>query len=143
MGQKNKKNKYFPKCLALALGEGDLFPECQLPTLGEGTSSPSALSLALGEGTSSPSALFLALGEGWEPFFIYFLFFLPHFFCEAFQHYLKLLAQIWLTFEFFCYISFGFSFSLIFRHTSNLNYRYMKSYNLAIQKMIFMIFGVY
>jgi hypothetical protein len=28
-------------------------------------------------------------------------------------------------------------------HTSNLNYRYMKTYNLAIQKMIFMKFGVY
>jgi hypothetical protein len=37
--------------------------------------------------------------------------FLPQFFCEAFKHYLKLLAQIWLTFEFFCYISLVFSFS--------------------------------
>jgi hypothetical protein len=72
-----------------------------------------------------------------------FLFFLPQFFCEAFKHYLKLLDQIWLTFEFFCYISLVFPFSWIFRHTSNLNYKYMKLYNLVIQKMIFMIFGVY
>jgi hypothetical protein len=49
-GKTNKKNKYFPECLALALGEGDLFPECELPILGEGTSSPSAFCLALGEG---------------------------------------------------------------------------------------------
>jgi hypothetical protein len=93
-----------------------------------------------------------ALGEG-QPFpecqvprhlgkYLFFLIFLPHYF-EAFKHYLKLLAQIWLTFEFFCYISLVFSFSWIFRHTSNLNYRYMKSYNLAIQKMIFIIFGLY
>jgi hypothetical protein len=74
---------------------------------------------------------------------IYFFCFLPHFFCEAFKHYLKLIAQIWLTFEFFCYISLVFPFSWIFRHTSNLNYMYNKSYNLVIQKMIFMIFGVY
>jgi hypothetical protein len=72
----------------------------------------------------------------------YFFVFLPHFF-EAFPYYLKLLAQIWLTFEFVCYISLVFSFSWIFRHNSNLNYMYMKSYNLAIQKMIFIIFGVY
>jgi hypothetical protein len=80
----------------------------------------------------------MALGE----IFLFFCFFCSNFF-EAFKHYLKLLAQIWLTFEFFCYISLVFSFSWIFRHTSNLNYRYMKSYNLVIQKMIFMIFGVY
>jgi hypothetical protein len=73
----------------------------------------------------------------------FFLFFLPQFFCDAFPHYLRPLAQIWLTFEFVCYISLVFSFSWIFWKSSNLNYMYMKSYNLAIQKMIFMIFGVY
>jgi hypothetical protein len=69
-------------------------------------------------------------------------FFFALIFFEAFKHYFKLLAQIWLSFDFF-YISLVFSFSYIFRHTSILNYRYMKSYNLAIQKMIFIIFGVY
>jgi hypothetical protein len=49
------------------------------------------------------------------------------------------LAYFWI----FYYISLVFSFSQIFRHTSNLNYSYMKSYNLAIKKIIFMIFGVY
>jgi hypothetical protein len=105
-----------------------------------------------GKATSSPSALSLALGEGPLPRvpcprhsgkYLFFLFFLPQFFCEAFKLYLRHLAQIWLTFEVFCYISLVFSFSWIFRKSSNLNYRYMKSYNLAIQKMIFMIFGVY
>jgi hypothetical protein len=75
--------------------------------------------------------------------YLFFLFFLPQFFCDAFPHYLRPLAQIWLTFEFVCYISLVFSFSWIFWKSSNLNYMYMKSYNLAIQKMIFMIFGVY
>jgi hypothetical protein len=42
--------------------------------------------------------------------FLFFCFFLPQFFCEAFKHYLKLLGQIWLTFEFF-YISLVFPFS--------------------------------
>jgi hypothetical protein len=102
-----------------------LFPECR----GQGTR---------GRGPS-PSAGDLALGE----IFIFFLFFLPQFFCDAFPHYLRPLAQIWLTFEFVCYISLVFSFSWIFWKSSNLNYMYVKSYNLAIQKMIFMIFGVY
>jgi hypothetical protein len=114
-----------PSARDKALGEEVAFPECQwLGTRGRGP---------------SPSARDKALGE----MYLFFLFFLPQFFCEAFKYYLKLLAQIWLTFEFFCYISLVFSFSWIFRHTSNLNYRYMKSYNLVIQKMIFMIFGVY
>jgi hypothetical protein len=73
-----------------------------------------------GKVTSSPSALSLALGEGPLPrvpshwhsgkYFVFCLFFAP-IFCEAFKHYLKLLAQIWLTFEFFCYISLVFYFS--------------------------------
>jgi hypothetical protein len=89
-------------CHALALGEGDLFPESQLLALEEGISSPSAPSLVLGEGPL-PRVPTKALGE------LFFIF--PPFFCEAFPHYLKLLAQIWLTFEFFCYISLVFSFS--------------------------------
>jgi hypothetical protein len=81
-----------------------LFPRAEAQHSGK-TSSPSALSLALGEGPL-PRVPTFALGE---PFFI-FLFFCP-IFCEAFPHYLKLIAQIWLTFEFFCYISLVFSFS--------------------------------
>jgi hypothetical protein len=49
------------------------------------------------------------------------------------------LAYFWI----FYYISLVFSFSWIFRHTSNLNCRYIKSYNLAIQKIIFIVLGVY
>jgi hypothetical protein len=80
--------KVFPECHALALGEGDYFPESWLLALGEGTSSLSASSLALGEGPS-PSAFVGTRGT----IFIFFCFFAP-FFCEAFPHYLKLLAQI-------------------------------------------------
>jgi hypothetical protein len=111
LGQKkNKKNKYFPECLALALGEGDLFPEC------------------LVTGTRGN---------------IYFFCFFAPFFLWGLQTLFKTSCPNWLTFEFFCYISLVFPFSWIFRHTSNLNYRYIKSYNLVIKKMIFMIFGVY
>jgi hypothetical protein len=87
------------------------FPECQ----GQGTRGRGHLPRVLGLGTRE----------------IFILFFSPIFF-EAFPHYLKLFAQIWLTFEFVCYISLVFSFSSIFRKSSNLNYMYMKSYNLAI-----------
>jgi hypothetical protein len=83
-----------------------IFLSAVFVALGEGTSSPSTLSLALGEGPLPPSATNSALKE---PFFIFFVF-LPHFVCEAFPHYLILLAQIWLTFEFFCCISLFFSF---------------------------------
>jgi hypothetical protein len=62
--QKNKKNKYFPECLALALGEGDLFPECLVP----GTRGRDLF----------PECLLPGTREGWEPFFI-FLFFCPIF----------------------------------------------------------------
>jgi hypothetical protein len=101
------------------------FPECQ------------------GQGTRGRGHLPWVLGLGTRGNICFFLFFLPQFFCEAFKHYLSLFAQSWLTFEFVCYISLVFSFSWIFRKSSNFNYMYMKSYNLAIQKMIFMIFGVY
>ena len=50
-----------------------------------------------------------ALGEDFV-----FLFFLLHFFCEAFSHYLKLLVQIWDNFDFFLYISLIFFVSLNF-----------------------------
>jgi hypothetical protein len=112
----------FPECHTLALGEACLFPEC--------------LTMALGEGS-----LPRVLGQGTRELLFFFKFFCP-IFCEAFPHYLKLLAQIWGNFKFFRYISLVFV-SLNFFHTSNLNYRCMKSYNLVIQKMIFMIFGVY
>jgi hypothetical protein len=103
-GKKTKTKNISPSAVFVAVGEADLFPESRLPTLGEGTSSTSALSLALGEGPL-PRVPTFAIGE---PFFI-FCFFAP-FFCEAFPHYLKLLAQIWLTFKFFCYISLFFLF---------------------------------
>ena len=38
-----------------------------------------------------------ALGEE----FLFFLFFVHNFFCEAFPHYLKLPIQIWDNFDFF------------------------------------------
>jgi hypothetical protein len=76
-----------------------------------------------------------------EPISFFFSFFAPSF-CDAFLHYSKLFAQIWSNFKFFSYISWVFCFVEFF-HTSNLNYRCMKSCNLAIQKMIFMTFGVY
>ena len=44
----------------------------------------------------------------------FFFVFLPHFFCEAFLHYLKLLVQIWDNFDFFWYISLIFFVSLNF-----------------------------
>jgi hypothetical protein len=98
-----------------------------------------------------PERLFLALGEGSLPrvsrestqgnIFIFLVF--CSIFYDALPHYLKLFAQVWLNFEFFRYILLFFSFSRIFWDTSNLNYRYMKSYNLTIQKMVFMTFDVY
>jgi hypothetical protein len=91
MGQKNKK-KYFPECQ----GQG---------TRGRGPS-PSARVKALGE-----EALPRVLGTWHSGKYLFFLFFLPQFFCDAFPHYLRPLAQIWLTFEFVCYISLVFSFS--------------------------------
>jgi hypothetical protein len=49
-----------------------------------------------------------------------------------------------LTYFWICLLYFvSFFFFLNFLENSNLNYMYMKSYNLAIQKMIFIIFGVY
>jgi hypothetical protein len=91
--KKTKKINISPSVMFVALGEGYLFPECLVPGTRGRASSPSALSLALGET------------------FLYFCFFLPQFFCEAFKHYLKLLGQTWITFEFFCYISLVFLFS--------------------------------
>jgi hypothetical protein len=123
-GQHHFKKKFpraFPECLNIALREASLFPECS--------------SLAIWEG--SLPRYDEALGE---PIFL-FGFFAP-FFCEAFLNYLKVFAQIWSNFKFFSYISLVFCFVEFF-HTSNLNYRCMKWYNLAFQKMIFLTFGVY
>ena len=72
-----------------------VFPECPVLALGKGAL-PRVPGKALGE------EIFL------------FLFFLPHFFCEAFPHYLKLHVQIWDKFDFFCYISLVFFVSLNF-----------------------------
>jgi hypothetical protein len=123
--KKTKKNKYFTECHVC--GTRGRLPLPRVPC-----------------SRHSGKSLFPeCLVTGTRGNIFVFLFFLPQFFCEAFKHYLKLLGQTWITFEFFCYISLVFLFSWIFRHTSNLNYRYIKSYNLVIQKMIFMIFGVY
>ena len=43
-----------------------------------------------------------------------FFVFLPHFFCEAFSHYLKLLVQIWDNFDFFLVYFVNFFVSLNF-----------------------------
>ena len=51
-----------------------------------------------------------ALGEE----ILFFLFFLPNFFCEAFPHYLKFTVSIWDNFDLFCYISLVFFVSLNF-----------------------------
>ena len=48
------------------------------------------------ERASSPSAR-----EGTRGRIFIFFVFLPHFFCEAFPHYLKLPVQIWDNFDFF------------------------------------------
>ena len=60
------------------------------------------------ERASSPSAR-EALGEEFLSFC-----FLPHFFCEAFPHCLKLHVHIWDNFDLFCYISLVFFVSLNF-----------------------------
>ena len=76
---KTKKN-CFAECRTLALGKEAGFPECPVMAFGKWP-----LCRVPGK----------ALGE--EFFFV----FLPHFFCEAFSHYLKLLVQIWDNFDFF------------------------------------------
>jgi hypothetical protein len=71
-------------------------PSARDKALVEEVPSPSVGSRLSGKRSASPTATNTALGE------IFFVFvFLPQFFCEAFKHYLKLLAQIWLTFDFF------------------------------------------
>jgi hypothetical protein len=59
-----------------------------------------------GKRSPSPSARARHSGK-----YLFFFFFLPQFFCEAFKHYLSLFAQSWLPFEFVCYISLVFPFS--------------------------------
>ena len=59
--KKTKTKKFLPRVPSLALGEGSLFPEC--------------IVLALGKGPL-PRVPGKALGEE----FLFFLFFLPHFF---------------------------------------------------------------
>jgi hypothetical protein len=94
MGQKKTK-KMVPRVQRLALGE-EVLP--RVPGIRH--SGKRALPRVLGAGSRGrghlPRVLELTLGE----IFCFFVF-LPQFFCEAFKHYLKLLAQIWLTFEFF------------------------------------------
>ena len=70
--------------LGKALGEKAAFPEC--------------LVLALGK---EPEPLPRASGKALREEFLFVLFFLPNFFCEAFPHYLKLPVQIWDNFDFF------------------------------------------
>ena len=61
------------------------------------------------ERDSSPSAR-----EGTRGRIFVFFVFLPHFFCEAFPHCLKLHVHIWDNFDLFCYISLVFFVSLNF-----------------------------
>ena len=61
------------------------------------------------ERASSPSAR-----EGTRGRIFIFFVFLPHFFCEAFPHCLKLHVHIWDNFDLFCYISLVFFVSLNF-----------------------------
>jgi hypothetical protein len=90
--KKTKKTKIFPRVPLTRHSGKRPFPECQ----GQGTRGRGHLPRVLGLGTRGN---------------IYFFCFLHQLVCEAFPHYLKLLAQIWLTFEFVCYISLVFSFS--------------------------------
>jgi hypothetical protein len=109
---RQKIEKSLPDCHALALGEGDLFPESHVPTLRQVTNSLSAPSLALGEGPLPRVLEHVTRGT-----VFYFLVFLPHFFCDAFPRYLKLLAQICLTFEFFLLYFISFFLFLEFLDT--------------------------
>jgi hypothetical protein len=100
--------------------------------------SPSARPRHSGKRPPSPSARARHSGK----YLFIFCFFAPIFLWglpTLFKTLSPNLAYFWICLLYFVI----FSFSWIFRKSSNLNYRYMKSYNLAIQKMIFMIFGVY
>jgi hypothetical protein len=126
-----KLKNVFPECNALALGEGDLFP--RVPRVG--TRGRSLLPESHCSGTRGRTSSLSANKGTRGTFFPHFLWGLP----TSFKTPCPNFAYFWI----FCYILLVFSFSRIFRHTSNLNNMYMKSYNLSIQKMIFMIFGVY
>jgi hypothetical protein len=101
------------------------FPECQ----GQGTR---------GRGHLSPSARSRHSGK----YLFFFVFFAPIVLWglpTLFKTLCPNLAYFWICLLYF--VSFFFFFN--FRKSSNFNYMYMKLYNLAIRKMIFIIFSVY
>jgi hypothetical protein len=91
--KQSRLEEIFPECLALTLGEASLFPECLTLALGEACLFPECPNMALKEGS-----LPRVLRHGTQG--TTFLSFFAPFFCEAFPHNLKLLAQIWGTSKF-------------------------------------------